>query len=34
MFNVFDVELEKIEGKMFQFIPLRTDIVSKYIPIG
>ena len=28
-----NVELEKIEGKMFQFMPLRTDIVPKYIPI-
>jgi len=27
------VELEKLEVKSFQFFPLRTDIVGKYIPI-
>ena len=28
-----NIELEKIEGKMFQFMPLRTDIIPKFIPI-
>jgi len=27
------VELEKLETKMFQFFPLRTNIIPKYIPI-
>ena len=27
------VELEKLEVKSFQFFPLRTDIVGKYIPV-
>ena len=27
------IELEKLEVKSFQFFPLRTDIVGKYIPI-
>ena len=27
------LELEKIDAKSFQFFPLRTDIVPKYIPI-
>ena len=28
-----NIELEKIEGKMYQFMPLRTDIIPKFIPI-
>lgn len=28
-----NTELEKIDGKMFQFMPLRTDIIPKFIPI-
>ena len=28
-----NIELEKIEGKMFQFFPLRTDIIVKHCPI-
>ena len=28
-----NIELEKIEGKMYQFMPLRTDITPKFIPI-
>ncbi len=28
-----NIELEKIDGKMFQFMPLRTDIIPKFIPI-
>lgn len=28
-----NIELEKIEGKMYQFMPLRTDITAKFIPI-
>ena len=27
------LELEKLENKSFQFFPLRTDIIPKYIPI-
>ena len=28
-----NIELEKIEGKMFQFMPLRSDLIVKHIPI-
>ena len=28
-----NIKLEKIEGKMFQCFPLRTDIIPKFIPI-
>ena len=28
-----NIELEKINGKMYQFFPLRTDIIPKYVPI-
>ena len=28
------LEIEKIGTKSFQFFPLRTDIVPKYIPIN
>ena len=28
-----NIELEKIEGKMYQFMPLRTDLIPKFIPL-
>ena len=28
-----NIELEKIEGKMYQFIILRTDLISKFISL-
>lgn len=28
-----NIELEKIEGKMYQFMPLQTDIIPKFIPL-
>lgn len=28
-----NIELEKIEGKMFQFMPLRSDLIVKHIPL-
>ena len=27
------LEIEKLETKSFQFFPLRTDIIVKYVPI-
>ena len=28
-----NIELEKIKGKMFQFMPLRSDLIVKHIPL-
>ena len=28
-----NIKLEKIEGKMFQFMPLRSDLIIKHIPL-
>jgi len=28
-----NIELENIEGKMYQFMPLRTDLIPKFIPL-
>lgn len=28
-----NIESEKIEGKMYQFMPLRTDLIPKFIPL-
>ena len=28
-----NIQLEKIDAKMFQFMPLRTDIIPKNIPL-
>mgnify|MGYP003333813978 CR=1 FL=1 len=28
-----NIELEKIERKMYQFMPIRTDLIPKFIPL-